>query len=216
MQKTEITHKLTSSKMADDLRQRIVNGELPPKTRLRQREIAEHYNVSGMSARDAVKILLKEGFADQEGAKTVVVAALSPMDFIEIMELRIQLEPRALELSAPRLTQQNFSQLRNFLDDGAKTWSPQEIAERHWAFHQLLYSRAARPRSNAIIETLNGHLVRYMLPLWTSVGIGSDWRGHHLKLVELIEAGNHRAALTELTDDLHKTKARVLETIAFD
>jgi len=216
MQSAEIKQKLTSTKLADDLRDRIVQGDLAPEARLRQREIAKHYNVSGMSARDAVKILLKEGFATQEGAKTVVVSPLSPMDFLEIMELRLMLEPRALELSGPRLSKKVIKELRDILGDETSNWTPLETAERHWAFHELLYSRAARPRSAAILETLNGHLVRYMLPLWTSVGIGDDWRPHHLRLVDLVEAGAYKEASNELRTDLVQTKSRVLENLAID
>ena len=216
MQSSETKQKLTSTKLADDLRHRIVKGELPPDTRLRQREIAEHYDVSGMSARDAVKILLKEGFATQEGAKTVIVSPLSPMDFLEIMELRLMLEPRALELSGPRLSANVLKDLRGMLGNEASNWSPLKTAERHWAFHELLYSRAARPRSAEILKTLNGHIVRYMLPLWTSVGIGEDWRPHHLRLVNLVEAGAYKEASEELKADLQKTKSRVLENLAID
>lgn len=216
MQSIEKKQKLTSTKLADDLRQRIVQGELAPEARLRQREIAQHYDVSGMSARDAVKVLLKEGFATQEGAKTFVVSPLSPMDFLEIMELRLLLEPRALELSGPRLSQKVLKDLRDVLGDGASAWTPLETAERHWTFHELLYSRAARPRSAAILETLNGHLVRYMLPLWASVGIGVDWRPHHLRLVDLVEAGAYKDASDELKSDLAQTKSRVLENLAID
>ncbi|GAA6209874.1 GntR family transcriptional regulator [Cognatishimia sp. WU-CL00825] len=216
MQATEQKHKLTSTKLADDLRQRIVKGELAPEIRLRQREIAAYYDVSGMSARDAVKILLKEGFATQEGAKTVVVSPLSAMDFLEIMELRLMLEPRALELSGPRLSSKVFTELREILGDETSDWTPLETAERHWAFHELLYSRASRPRSAAILQTLNGHLVRYMLPLWTSVGIGENWRPHHLRLVEQVEAGAYKDASEELRTDLMQTKTRVLENLAID
>lgn len=216
MQAIENKQKLTSVKMADDLRSRIVQGDLAPEARLRQREIAQYYDVSGMSARDAVKILLREGFATQEGAKTVVVSPLSPMDFLEIMELRLLLEPRALELSGPRLSASVLAELREILGDDTSDWKPLETAEKHWAFHELLYSRAARPRSSAILQTLNGHLVRYMLPLWTSVGIGTDWRPHHLRLVDLVEAGSYKDASNELRADLLQTKSRVLENLAID
>jgi len=212
----EKEQKLTSVKIADDLRRRIIEGDLAPEVRLRQREIAAQYGVSGMSARDVVKLLLKEGFATQEGAKTVVVSPLSPMDFLEIMELRLLLEPRALELSGPRLSSSVFQELRDILADDSTDKSPLEMAERHWAFHELLYSRAARPRSAEILRTLNGHLVRYMLPLWASVGIGESWRAHHLRLVEQVEAGEFKDASEELKADLLQTKSRVLENLVID
>ena len=216
MQDTDIPQKLTSAKLAEDLRRRIVQGELAPTIRLRQREIAEHYNVSGMSARDAVKVLLKDGFATQEGAKTVVVSPLSPMDFMEIMELRQLLEPRAMELSGPRLSGQDFAAMREIVGGPSANWTAAETAERHWSFHRLLYSRASRPRLLAFLERLNGHLVRYMLPLWSTVGMGEDWRAHHLRLVSLVENNDLPGAISELKMDLAQTKTRVLENMTLD
>lgn len=207
---------LSSTRLIDDLRRRIVNGELLPSERLRQREIAAHYDVSGMTARDAVKILLEEGFATQEGAKTFTVSPRSPIDFLEIMELRQLLEPRALELSGPRLEKQTFSDLRTLLGGNNSNWSAEETADRHWAFHKLLYSRAGRPRTFDILDRLNSHIVRYMLPLWSSIGIGEDWRSHHLRLVELVERDKIDDAIEELKADLVKTKARVLEHMVPD
>ena len=210
------TPKLTSVKLVEDLRQRVTSGELSPGTRLRQREIADYYDVSSMSARDAVKILLEEGFASQEGAKTIVVSKLSPIDFLEIMELRQVLEPRMLELSGPRLSAEAIAEMKAIVGSDGEVWTPEETAERHWAFHRILYSRAARPRTFDILERLNSHITRYMLPLWYSIGIGSDWRSHHLSLVRSVEEGAVLDAVEELRTDLALTKARVLENMTLD
>ena len=215
-QDVDAAPKLTSAKLVEDLRQRITSGDLAPSMRLRQREIAEYYGVSSMSARDAVKILLEEGFASQEGAKTIVVSKLSPIDFLEIMELRQALEPRMLELSGPRLNAEAIAEMRALLGGEGDIWTPEETSERHWSFHRILYSRAARPRTFDILERLNSHITRYMLPLWYSIGIGSDWRSHHLSLVSMVESGAVADAVEELRTDLALTKSRVLENMTID
>src|SRR6185369_9608138 len=95
--------------IADELRDRILTGELKPKTRLTQRDLAAEFGLSSMPARDAIKLLISEGLAIQEGSKTIVVAPLNPEDFADIMEIRTLLEPRALELSIPQMSKADLA-----------------------------------------------------------------------------------------------------------
>ena len=46
-----------AGRIARDLRQRMLSGELPPGTRLSQHRLAEEYGVSRMPARDALQAL---------------------------------------------------------------------------------------------------------------------------------------------------------------
>src|SRR5262245_17281918 len=78
-----------ANEVAKHLRERILIGELQPRARLTLRDIASEFGISMMPARDAVRQLLREGLAIQEGQKTIVVAPMSVMDFIDIMEIRI-------------------------------------------------------------------------------------------------------------------------------
>ena len=136
-----------SEKIATDLREKILRGDLAPATRLKQREIASEYGVSLMPARDAIKKLVRDVLAVRPTPKTFVVAPVSATDFIEVMELRLLLEPEALERSAPRLTPDDLSQLENYLTIQSDDFTPLETASNHWDFHCLLYSRMGRPRT---------------------------------------------------------------------
>src|SRR3954454_2301695 len=93
----------TAQTIAQALREQILCGELAPSTRVTQRDLAAKFGFSPMPARDAVKMLLAEGLVVQEGSKTIVVAPINSEDFVEIMDMRSLLEPRALELSIPNL-----------------------------------------------------------------------------------------------------------------
>ncbi|MFP6744222.1 MAG: GntR family transcriptional regulator [Alphaproteobacteria bacterium] len=202
-----------SEKIATDLREKILRGDLAPATRLKQRKIASEYGVSLMPARDAIKKLVRDGLAICPTPKTFVVAPVSATDFIEVMELRLLLEPEALERSAPRLTPDDLSQLENYLTIQSDDFTPLETASNHWDFHCLLYSRMGRPRTLEIIERLNLHLNRYLVPIWSTVGIQSDWVSNHRTLLTLVERGDITGAVKKLRRDLDTTMLRVVKDI---
>ena len=202
-----------SEKIATDLREKILRGDLAPETRLRQPEIASDYGVSLMPARDAIKKLVRDGLAIRPTPKTFVVAPLSASDFVEVMELRLLLEPNALERSAPRLKPDDLAQLKTYLTIQSDDFTAIETASNHWNFHRLLYSHMRRPRTLEIIERLNLHLNRYLVPIWSTIGIQSDWASHHRTLITPVERGDITGAVEELRSDLDTTKRRVLKDI---
>ena len=64
-----------------------------------------------------------------------------------------------------------------------------------------------------IIERLNLHLNRYLVPIWSTIGIQPDWASHHRSLVTLVERGDIAGAVEELRRDLDATMGRVLKDI---
>src|SRR5690242_4585693 len=132
----------TAQTIAQALREQILSGELPPHTRVTQRDLAAKFGFSPMPARDAVKMLLAEGLVVQEGSKTIVVAPVNNADFVEIMEMRMLLEPRALELSIPKLNADDLAIARMVMQRSGTTNDHRQVVSDHWDFHRVLYSRA--------------------------------------------------------------------------
>ncbi|MGO9163494.1 MAG: GntR family transcriptional regulator, partial [Streptosporangiaceae bacterium] len=66
--------------IAEDLRQQIESGELPPGSQLRtELELREHYDASRNTVRDAVKLLITRGLvATRPGQGTFVVEKIEP------------------------------------------------------------------------------------------------------------------------------------------
>jgi DNA-binding GntR family transcriptional regulator len=202
----------TAQTIAQALREQILSGELPPHTRVTQRDLAAKFGFSPMPARDAVKMLLAEGLVVQEGSKTIVVAPVNNEDFIEIMDMRTLLEPRALELSIPRLTDADFAAAREALARSGKTSDLRQVVADHWDFHRALYRRAGRPRLLHLIEQHHNLLVRYLLPRWAQYGVMDDWAGDEMALMNLVEQRDVDAAVDWLKEDLAVAKDRVVRT----
>lgn len=203
----------TAQTIAQALREQILSGELPPHTRVTQRDLAAKFGFSPMPARDAVKMLLAEGLVVQEGSKTIVVAPVNSDDFIEIMDMRALLEPRALELAIPRMTQDDHAEARGALALSGTTSDPRQVVANHWSFHRALYRRAGRPRLIALIEQHHNLLARYLLPSWAQYGVMDEWASDEMELMELVEARRVADAVDWLRRDLGIAKERVIRPV---
>jgi DNA-binding GntR family transcriptional regulator len=77
----------------DILTRRLVNG-----THLKRVELAERYGVSRGSVSQALYKLEMEGLVEDEGNGRVKVAGISEQDVIDMFEMRLYLEKRAMQI----------------------------------------------------------------------------------------------------------------------
>ena len=184
-----IARQSLTSAVADKLRDRIIRGEIPEGSQLRQDAIATQYKVSRIPVREALRQLDAEGLITIVPNRGAVVPALSPDDVEELFSIRALLEPEVLGLSIPHLTEQDFSEAQNVLrryvselrrEDHLSAWG-----RLNWQFHSILYSRANQPRFMAIIRNVNNSGERYTrLQLYLTHGTKRANEEHH-EILEL-------------------------------
>jgi len=150
-------HKTMSAAAADELRRRILNGEFPAGFQLRQDALAEELGISRIPLREALVQLEAEGLVRIIAHRGAVVSELSIVEIEEVFELRALIEPRLLRRSANLLTPQDFTQLKQILDQYSAELRDQHVSrwgEMNTQFHMLLYNHAERPRSMSIVSNL--------------------------------------------------------------
>ena len=92
MELAEITRISVADQVASILRQRILNGELPPGTALQEISTAASLGVSRNTVREATRILSLEGLLKRSAHRGVSVAQLFLKDVAEIYQVRRLLE----------------------------------------------------------------------------------------------------------------------------
>ena len=184
-----IARQSLTSAVADKLRDRIIRGEIPEGSQLRQDAIATQYKVSRIPVREALRQLDAEGLITIVPNRGAVVPALSPDDVEELFSIRALLEPEVLALSIPSLTDQDFSEadavLRRYVSELRREDHLSAWGRLNWQFHSILYSRANQPRFMAIIRNVNNSGERYTrLQLYLTHGTKRANEEHH-EILEL-------------------------------
>ncbi|MCI8506793.1 MAG: GntR family transcriptional regulator [Lachnospiraceae bacterium] len=83
----------------DNLKQRIIEGELKPGFRLREEDLSTEMNISRAPIREALNMLERDGFTTIVPRKGAIVAEVVKEDIYYIWEMRALLEPYAARLS---------------------------------------------------------------------------------------------------------------------
>ncbi|KAG0161976.1 hypothetical protein DFQ30_004639, partial [Apophysomyces sp. BC1015] len=151
-------------RIVDRLRKRIVNGELPGGSALRQDHVAKEFGASHVPVREAFQRLQAIGLVTILQRRGVRVTALDRAAIKETAEMRSVLEPLALRHAAPHLHAEHFDAIESAhaacdAADSLASWD----AANHASRFVLAVGRARgwQSRSNhdhqLIIDALKGH-----------------------------------------------------------
>lgn len=187
---------------ADALRRKIMSGELPEGSQLRQDALAAEFGISRIPVREALVQLEGEGLVRIVPHKGAVVSELSIDEISELFMLRGLLEPQLLKKSAPKLTPEDYAQLDAILAEYKQelhAQHPTRWGELNTRLHDVLMSRAQQPRTMAIVASLLQQTDRYTrLQLSLSAESCQRAEQEHEELVRLCRTGEVRAAATLL------------------
>jgi DNA-binding GntR family transcriptional regulator len=100
-------------KLAAALQARVLSGELPSGTRLRQEALAEEFGVSRTPVREALRTLHASGIVELRPNRVALVRGLSPREIRHAYEVRAELEGLAAELAAQRIRHEQLDTLHH-------------------------------------------------------------------------------------------------------
>jgi DNA-binding GntR family transcriptional regulator len=100
---TDPDDKALSQRIYEQLRARIIRGDLPPGTRLRERELAEEFSVSRIPLREAMPQLESDGFIQTLPRRGAVVTQLTMRDVQDLFDVRLGIEVFATRLAAQQV-----------------------------------------------------------------------------------------------------------------
>ena len=136
----------------DGLRKAIFDGDLVAGTQLRQDEIASRFGTSRIPVREALRQLESEGLVTLHPNRGAAVSSVSLEDVLELLEIRIGLECRALKLAIPNMVGSDFDFAAEILRGYDEEPEPQKWGEMNWRFHETLYAPCHRPKLLSMIE----------------------------------------------------------------
>ncbi|MFL6130107.1 MAG: FadR/GntR family transcriptional regulator [Mycobacteriales bacterium] len=213
--------------LADALRARILSRELLPGQRLPvEPELADEYDVSRSTVREALRVLASQGLvtttrgvsggsfvrypspeqmSDYLQASLGLFAQSEDLAVDALLEARDMLEVPAAGLAAARRSDGDLDRLRSVLARPSGT-EPREIMEFARTFHETLLHVSG----NAVVEALTRPvfevLYERMLRLTALEPTWSRVKDDHRLIFEAVEAGDEEAARARMRDHLEKLR----------
>ncbi|MBC3919428.1 GntR family transcriptional regulator [Undibacterium sp. CY18W] len=202
--------KPTSDQITSSLRKNIYEGVLSAGVPLKQEELADQFGVSRIPIREALKKLEAEGLVRHEPHKGSVVTTHSIPEIIEMLDIRIGLETRALRLAMPNMTQDHLDRCQAILERYDHASKPSVWFALNLEFHLTLYSAAKKPRLIKMIEDLVLGTQRYTR-IYISHILGREQpQREHYEILEALRAGAEEKAIRMLEEHIAHTQRAIL------
>ena len=193
-----------------------MRGVLAPGRELSQVELARRTGVSTTPLREALRRLEAEGLVESRRNRRPRVRPFDCQDLDSVYAARVLLEPLALRITVPRLTEADLSVLRDRLVAMRRVRAQVEITSwenAHRVFHRRLISAAPAPLREQI-ETLMERADRYR-----RIAVHDDTEqgravgdAEHEAIVEACEARDAGRAAAVLREHLGRS-ARTVQAI---
>jgi len=146
----------------DQLRQRILSGELSPGSVLNQAGVANDYGMSRGPVREAFRLLQRDGLIETEVNQRATVSPLSVPDVEHVYALRVVNEALALSVSIPQFTETELDEMAQLVAavDESRGQSYLAWEETHQHFHDMLLMHAGE-RMRQSLAGWADHTERY-------------------------------------------------------
>ncbi|MFR0672073.1 GntR family transcriptional regulator [Enterobacterales bacterium AW_CKDN230030176-1A_HGKHYDSX7] len=193
----------------EEIKRRITDGQLSEGAPIRQDEIALAIGVSKIPVREALSRLESEGLVVLTPNAGATVATLSVADYIEMLDMRIALECRALELAVPNMASSDIAMARDLLAAYNQAMTQAQWSDLNLRFHQCLYAPANRPRLTGMIRSVQDHMGRLLRLRVSSVAGHERSHQEHVSILEACERGDTEAAVKRLRKHIEHTQREV-------
>jgi DNA-binding GntR family transcriptional regulator len=201
----------TPDYIADVLREAIYEGTLEDGAILNQVAVAEHFGVSRVPVREAMRQLQAEGLVSAEAHRRPMVRGLTLERVLEIFDLRAMTEGYLVEKAIPRLDPATFAKLAALTRRMHEPLDHNQWLSLNAEFHQTLYEPSGALTALELASQLRGRAERY-LRMW-SEGQGvrrtDEATREHERILDYAENGDVVSARREVEQHILHTRDEV-------
>jgi DNA-binding GntR family transcriptional regulator len=192
---------------AGQLRESILSREFAPGEWIRLDALADSLGMSPIPLREALRMLASEGLMVQQPHRGYVVASASVADLQETYRLRLVLEPLAVSLAVPHLTDEDIAELGESVAAmtaafGAGDWAA--YRQHHRMFHFTIYNRSGSKWVVRFSEMLWLNAQRYQRMMMEMKGEFRRRNQEHKALLQACRARNAEEAAELMRNHLER------------
>ncbi len=213
-----------SSSIVTALKERIIHWHYPPEHRLTEDELCKTFDVSRSPVREALRVLVSDGFVKRLPNRGYVVKQYSIEEIEELYEVRLALELYTVERLA---TKGQPVQLAAELDDLKHTWTellgesskkPEEFAILDTLFHDTLARAVGNKSLLRHLRTINERLTLFRMLDFENQERAERTCRQHLEIVKRIKAkdalGARAAMQGNIEEGRHNIRTAIKDALA--
>ena len=199
--------------VAEELRSRILLGDLGPGSALRQEALAEELGVSRIPLREAIRLLSTEGLVDLVPHRGAFVSMISLAEVREFFEIRLRIEPWLLHEAVGRLTESNLRRAEGIVAtmDNAKA---ADWGLLNWQLHESLYTSSDRPIALNIVRALHEKSERYFRFQVFNAPIRQQAHDEHMQIIELCRQRKPDVAKAALEHHIADAAVQIVQIVS--
>ncbi|WP_105565656.1 GntR family transcriptional regulator [Microbacterium halophytorum] len=175
------------------LRSAIISGEMRPGTVYSAPNLAKQFGVSATPIREAMLELARQGLVSVMPNRGFRVTEVSRQDLVEVTELRLMIEPPAVERATPLIPADALRELRQQCDQLVAYADAGDLVDYLTAdseFHLALMRHGGNRRLLDIVASLRSETRLFGLSRLSEEGLLPASAREHVKILDAVEAGD--------------------------
>lgn len=200
----------------NELRSRIISGELPPGTKMREEDLAKEYGISRAPLREAINMLSRDGFAHLIPRRGAIVSGVEAKDIEDIWDVREMVEPDAAVLALRNIDPNSLDEVLKQLKQVMAT--PENFKfymESDILVHSLISDNLDNRYLSDILKNIKDHSLRLR---WNAEHQSEDngreiiWIAtqEHIQIVEAMKCKDKEAVHDTMLYHLKESRKRTL------
>ncbi|UYG07010.1 GntR family transcriptional regulator [Halomonas sp. M4R1S46] len=200
--------------VAERLREMVLEGELPPGSRISEKRLCETFEVSRTPLREALKVLANEGLVELLPNRGAKVTEVEPGEVADLFEVMVELEGLSGRLLASRAGEAEVAEIRELHQRMMSHYRRQERPE-YFALNQQLHRRLTEIAGNAVLLELETSLTvkvtraRYAANL--QLGRWEESAREHGEILAALEARDGEALSCAMRKHMRRTGDAVIQ-----
>ena len=211
-QLTPVARSVLSAQVKDRLLRWIIEGELPPGSRIIETKVARQLGTSQAPVREALRDLATLGLGEMHPFRGARVRQPAAEELVEAMEVRGELEAIAARQAARSVDPETLTRMRALIDTMracADDEDPHGQALANSEFHTLVIASSG----NGTIQRLWDILDPFARTYLTAAAPGADlhWLAErHVAIVDALASGDGERAAVQMRIHAREAEKQVL------
>lgn len=200
--------------VTDRLRDMVLEGELPPGSRIPEMRLCDEFGVSRTPLREALKVLANEGLVRLLPNRGAVVAEVTLAEVADLFEVMVGLEGLSGRLLAERISDDGIAEIRALHE---RMVGHHDARERTEYFHvnQQIHHRLTEIAGNTVLLDVYDNLsvkvrrARYLANM--QVGRWDESLAEHERILDALTRRDGDELSREMSEHMRHTGDAVLQ-----